>query len=62
MRRDQGMSLCLTVTFPAGSKKDLLLPKAEPLKNTDGATVITYLRRGKKRCAAAVTERGVRKM
>lgn len=66
-----GKSLCekrprvsqyLTVTFPAGSKHDLLLPKTEPLSNTGGATVITYLRKDKRCCAAAVKVRVVREM
>lgn len=56
------VSLCLAVTFPAGSKQDLQLPKTEPLSSTGGATGTMYVRKGKKHYAAAVRERGVRKM
>jgi len=33
---------------PAGSKTDLPLAKAEPISDNGSASVITYLRRGKK--------------
>ena len=32
-------------------------PKAEPIRDAGGASVITYLRKGKKHCEAAVRER-----
>jgi len=48
--------------FPNCSKTDLLLPKAKPLRGAGGTSVITYLRKGKNCCAAAVGERRVRKM
>ena len=39
---------------PAGSKTDPLLAKAEPISDAGSISVITYLRKGKKHCAAAV--------
>lgn len=42
---------------PAGSKTDTLLSKDNPISSTDGASVITDLRKGKKTCAAAVRKR-----
>ena len=32
------------------------LAKAEPISNAGGASVVTYLRKGKNQCAAAVRE------
>ena len=40
---------------------DPLLAKAEPIRDAGGASVITYLRKGEKYCAAAV-RRGSKKM
>jgi len=34
---------------PADSKTDLLLPKAKPIGDSGSASVITYLRRGRKK-------------
>jgi len=39
---------CLIKPVPAGSKMDPLLPKAEPISNGGSASVITYLRKGRK--------------
>ncbi|KAK4811066.1 hypothetical protein QYF61_016352 [Mycteria americana] len=38
---------------PDGSKTDPLLAKAEPVSDADGASMITYLRKGKNQCATA---------
>ena len=40
--------------MPAGSKKELLLAKAEPISDSGSASGITDLRRGKKTCATAI--------
>ena len=40
--------------MPAGSKTDPLLAKAEPISDGGSASVITYLRKGKSYCAAAI--------
>jgi len=40
--------LCLTEPMPPSSKMDLLLAKAESINDSSSASVITYLRRGKK--------------
>ena len=49
--------------MPAGSKMDLLLAKAKPISNSGSASVITYLRRGRKVTAQQQLEpeRGVRR-
>jgi len=39
---------CLIKPVPAGSKTDPLLAKAKPISDGGSASVITYLRRGKK--------------
>ena len=40
--------------MPVGSKSDLLLAKAKPISNSGSASGITYLRKGKSYCAAAI--------
>ena len=40
--------------MPAGSKTDPLLAKAKPISSSGSASGITYLRWGKKSCAAAI--------
>ncbi|KAK4805327.1 LOW QUALITY PROTEIN: hypothetical protein QYF61_018190 [Mycteria americana] len=57
VRRHQELPPCPTKPVPAGSKTDPKLPKAEPISDIDGTSVITYLIKGKKHCAAAVRER-----
>ena len=57
VRRHQKLLPCRTEPVSAGSKMDLLLAKAEPISDAGGASVITYLRKGKKHCTAAVGER-----
>ena len=57
LRRDQGIPPCLTEPVPAGSKMDLPLAKAEPISNSGSASGITYLRRGKSYCTAAIAAR-----
>ncbi|GAB0188289.1 cAMP-dependent protein kinase inhibitor alpha [Grus japonensis] len=48
--------------MPAGSKKDLLLAKAEPISNSGGsASATTELRRGKKLAQWQLEKRGVRR-
>ena len=50
--------------MPAGSKTDPPLPKAKPISNSGSASVITYLRMGKRSyrgVAVAARERGVRR-
>lgn len=54
VRRDQELSPCLTKTVPADSEMDMLLAKDEPISNSGGTPVITYLRKGEKYWAAAV--------
>jgi len=53
---------CLIKPVPAGSKTDPLLAKAKPVSNGGSASVITYLRRGRKKTAVKQQgrERGVR--
>lgn len=46
-RRIQGLPPCLTEPLPAGSKTDPPLPSAEPTCNAGGASMKTYLRKGK---------------
>ena len=48
---------CQTEPVPAGSKMDPLLAKAEPISDGGSASGITYLRRGKSHCAAAIAAR-----
>ena len=51
------LPLCLIEPMPAGSKTDPLLAKAEPINDSGSASVITYLRKGKSYCAAAIAAR-----
>jgi len=48
---------CLIKTVPDGSKMDPPLPKAKPISNSDSASVITYLRMGRKNCSETAVER-----
>jgi len=48
----QTLAPCQTESVPGGSK-DPPLAKAEPVSNGGSASVITYLRRGKKHCDTA---------
>jgi len=43
------LSPCLIKPGPAGSKMDLLLAKTKPISDGGGASVITDLRRGRKK-------------
>jgi len=43
--------------MPAGSKIDPLLAKAKTISDSGSASVITYLRRGKKTCREAAVKR-----
>ena len=50
------LPLCLTEPMPAVSKTDLLMAKAEAVSNGCSASMITYIRMGKKNnCAMATT-------
>ncbi|PKU45778.1 vps10 domain-containing receptor 2 [Limosa lapponica baueri] len=62
VRRDQELLLCWTEPVPAISKTDPPLAKADPVSDAGGASVITYLRKGKKCCAAVVRERSEKNM
>jgi len=44
VRRCQKLSPCLKEPFPAGSKTDLPLGKAEPISDGGSDSMITYLR------------------
>ena len=41
---------CLIKPGPASSKTDPLLPKAKPISNGGSASVIKYLKKGRKNC------------
>lgn len=56
VRRHQELTPCRTQTVPSGSNSDLSLPKADPIIETGGFSVITYLRKVKKHYAAARRE------
>jgi len=56
VRGDQELSPCGTEPFPAISKTDPTLAKAEPISDAGGASVIMCLRKHKKCCAAAGRE------
>jgi len=45
----QKLPLCLIMPVLAGPKMDPLLAKAEPISNGGSTSVITYLRRGRKK-------------
>jgi len=48
VRRQQELPPCWTETVPAGPKTDPPLAEAEPVSDSGSASVIIYLRRGKK--------------
>jgi len=52
---------CLIKPVLAGSKMDLPLAKAKPINDSGNASVITYLRRGKKLLGNGIRERRVRR-
>ncbi|KAK4830635.1 LOW QUALITY PROTEIN: hypothetical protein QYF61_012460 [Mycteria americana] len=56
VRRHLELPPCQTEPVPASSKSDPPLAKAEPINNVGSASVITYLRRGKK-CSTTAAER-----
>lgn len=49
------LSTCLAEPIPAGSKTDVLLAKAGPIRNGGNSSVITYLR--KKSITVAIADR-----
>lgn len=48
VRRDQELPPCCTELFPADSKTDPPLAKAEPVGDAGGTSAIAYLRKGEK--------------
>jgi len=54
VRRRQKLPLCPTEPVPAGSKMEPLLAKLELISDGGSTSVKTYVRMGKKTCAAAV--------
>jgi len=48
---------CLTEPMPTISKTDLLLAKAKPIRDDGDASVITYLRSGRKNCGERAVKR-----
>ena len=56
VRRYQKLFPCWTEPVPASSEMDPLLAKAEPISNVGSASVIAYLRKGKK-CYTTAAER-----
>lgn len=62
VRRDQELPPCQREPAPAGSKTDTLPSKYNPLSSTEGASVITDLKHGKKTCTAAVRKRSEKKV
>jgi len=57
VRRYQKLPPCLIQPVPAGSETDRLLAKARPVSDGGSASVITYLRRGRKNCRETAVER-----
>lgn len=55
VRRNQELPPCRTKPASAASRRNPLLTSAE-LSNTGDTSVITFVRKGKKHCAAAVRE------
>jgi len=51
VRSCKKLHLCLIKPVPASSKPDALLPKAKPISDGGSASVITYLRKGRKNSA-----------
>jgi len=61
VRSCQKLRPCLIKPVPDGSKMDLTLDKAKPISDSGSASVITYLRKGKKKPAGKWQSRGVRR-
>lgn len=51
VRRSQDLPPCWTHLVPAGSDRDPSLAKAEPISDAGGASILTYITKGKKYCA-----------
>jgi len=49
LRSCEKLPPCLIKPAPAGSKMDPLLVKAKPISDSGNASVITYLRKGRKK-------------
>jgi len=49
MRRCEKLPPCLIKPVPAGSKTDPPLAKSKPISNGGSTSVITYLRKGRKK-------------
>jgi len=56
-RRCEKFPPCLIQLVPAGSKRDLLLTKAQPVSHDGSTSVITHLRRGKKTAVKMAVKR-----
>ena len=55
LRKDQGLP-CAGHSHLQLAPTDPPLAKAKPISDAGGTSVVTYLRKGKKHCAAAVRE------
>jgi len=53
----QKLPPCLRDPMPAGSKMDSPLAEAKPTSDGGNASVITYLRRGRKNCSEMAVRR-----
>jgi len=56
VRRHQELPPCQTELVSACFKTDPMIGKAEPIRDSDGASLLMYLRKGKRCWAAAVRE------
>lgn len=56
MSRDQGLCLCWSLSTPAGFELDPFLAKHEPISDTGSASVMSYVRKGKKHGAAPLRD------
>jgi len=57
MRSCQNLPLCQIKPVPAGSKTDPPLAKAKPISNSGNTSLITYLRKGRKKLRGEGSQR-----
>jgi len=57
VRRDQMLPSSCAEPVPVTSKRDTPQAKGDPISDAGEASVITYLRKGKTHCTAAVRKR-----
>jgi len=57
VRRQQELSLCQTDPVLTAFKRDLLLGKDQTFNDIGSSSVITYLRKDKNSCAAAMRDK-----